>query len=183
MFIIIGVSILSSFFGNNENNNSKALNSEIQTEKQQQITAKQPEVKTYSVGDEIQAGDFKWKITKYFTAKEIGQDVAGSFFGEKSDGIFIILDVEVENNGKSAKFLMNSFVKLIDEQGREFSPNSAAAFYIEPKGSSLVFEQINPGIKKKGKIIYDVPEDLKVANIRISSSLLESSFYNIKLII
>jgi len=135
------------------------------------------------MGDSIQAGDFKWKITKSSTATEIGEDLMGTFFGEKADGIFIILDVEVENTGNSANYLMDSYLKLVDDQGREFSPSTAAAIYLKPEGSALMFEQVNPGITKKGKIVFDVPKDLKVADIKISSNLLESTFYKVKLII
>ncbi len=181
LFVIIGLGILGNLLGTD--NDSTTANNLQKVSTQEQITAKQPEVKTYSLGDEIQAGDFKWTITKSSTAKEIGQDVAGTFFGEKADGIFIILEVDIENTGKTAQYLTDSFIKLVDDRGREFSPNTAAAIYIKPQGSALVFEQINPSIKKKGKIVYDVPEGLKVANVRISSNLLESSFYNVKLII
>lgn len=179
LYIIIGFILIGNLLG--RDNSSTTQN--LEEPSGEQITANQPEIKTYSLGDEIQAGDFKWKITKSSTAKEIGQDVAGTFFGKKADGVFIIFDVEVENTGKSAEYLMDSFVKLIDYQDREFSPNSVAVIYLRPEGSALMFEQINPGIKKKGKIVYDVPEGLKVANIRISSNLLESSFYHVKLII
>ena len=147
------------------------------------IKATQEEAKTYSLGESIQAGDFTWKITKSSTATEIGEDLGGTFFGEKADGIFIILDVEVTNTGNSAQYLMDSYLKLVDDQGREFSPDSTAAFYIKPSGSALMFEQVNPGIVKKGKIVFDVPTDLKVADIRISSDLISSSFYNVKLMI
>jgi hypothetical protein len=201
LFIIFGMGILGNIFGGNDS--STDSNSNLQTTTPEQIpakqkddlqtttpeqitgkvTASQQEVKTYSLGDEIQAGDFKWKITKSSTAREIGQDIMGTFFGEKADGIFIIVDVEVKNTGKSAKYLMDSYLKLIDDQGREFSPNSAAAIYLKPEGSALMFEQVNPGITKKGKIVFDVPEGLKVANIRISSNLLQSSFYNVKLMV
>src|SRR3989344_3423077 len=182
LFIIIGLTILGNLFGGNDSSPTPS-NSNVQTNSQQQITTKTEEVKTYSIGDSIQAGDFTWKITKSSTATEIGEDLAGTFFGEKADGIFIILDVEVENTGKSAKYLMDSYLKLVDEQGREFSPNSVAAIYLKPQGSALMFEQVNPGIIKKGKIVFDVPAGLKVANIRISSNLVSSSFYNVKLMI
>ncbi|MBI2646860.1 DUF4352 domain-containing protein [Candidatus Woesearchaeota archaeon] len=182
LFIIIGLAILVNLFGGNDSSPTPS-SSNVQTNSQQQITTKTEEVKTYSIGDSIQAGDFTWKITKSSTATEIGEDLAGTFFGEKADGIFIILDVEVENTGKSAKYLMDSYLKLVDEQGREFSPNSAAAIYLKPQGSALMFEQVNPGINKKGKIVFDVPAGLKVANIRISSNLVSSSFYNVKLMI
>jgi len=58
-----------------------------------------------------------------------------------------------------------------------------AAIYLKPQGSVLVFEQINPGITKKGKIVFDVPVGLKVANVRISSNSPSSTFYNVKLLI
>ena len=101
--------------------------------------------------------------------------------GKKADGIFVILDVEVTNNGKSAQYLMDSFVKLVDNQGREFSPDTGAAVWLKPEGSALMFEQINPGIIKKGKIVYDVPQNLRVANLKIASNLIESSVYDVKL--
>ena len=149
----------------------------------EETTDDSPEVKTYSLGDEIQAGDFKWKIIKVTTAREIGEDVYGTFFGERADGIFVIMEVEVENTGDHAEYLMDSFVKLVDDKSRQFSPNSVAAFYLKPEGSGLLFEQINPGIKKKGKIVYDVPEGLTLANIIISSDLFSNSLYQVELMI
>jgi len=181
LFVVIGIIIVASLFGGNNSSNSgtPATTSSGNNE----IKATQEEVKTYVLGDSIQAGDFTWKITKSSTATEIGEDLMGTFFGEKADGIFIILDVEVENTGNSAKYLMDSYLKLVDDQGREFSPDSVAAVYIMPTGSALMFEQVNPGIVKKGKIVFDVPVSLKVANVRISSNLLSSSFYSVKLMI
>jgi len=41
-----------------------------------------------------------------------------TFIGEKADGEFLILDIQVENTGKSAKYLMDSFVKIVDDQKR-----------------------------------------------------------------
>lgn len=182
LFIIIGLIILGNLFGGNDPSPAPST-SNVQSNSQEQITTKTEEVRTYAIGDPIQAGDFKWKITKFSMATEIGEEIAGAFFGEKADGVFIILDVEVENTGKSAEYLMDSYLKLVDDQSREFSPNSAAAIYLKPQGSALMFEQINPGITKKGKIVFDVPTGLKVANVRISSNLLSSSFYNVKLAI
>lgn len=179
LYVFIGLIILGAIFGgNNPSSSSQNGNQNAGTD----IT-QQPAQTTYSIGDSIKAGDFTWKITKVSTASQIGEDVYGTFFGEKADGVFVILDVEVSNTGNSAKYLMDSFVKLVDEQDREFSPSTSAAIYLKPEGSALMFEQINPGITKKGKIVYDVPQGLKVANLRISSNLLESSVYNVKLII
>lgn len=137
--------------------------------------------KIFKLGDEIIAGEFKWKITRVTKQKEIGQDLAGTFLGVKADGEFLILDVEVENIGKSANILSDSFVKLVDNQGREFTADTAASIYLK-QGSSLIFDTINPGIVKKGKIVFDVPVDLTVVDVKISGSLATSSFYTVKLV-
>lgn len=136
--------------------------------------------KLFEIGDEIIAGEFKWKITKVTKQTEIGQYIGSNFLGVKANGEFLILDVEVENIGKSANYLTDSFIKLVDDQGREFSSNPSGAFYLD-HNSAILFDTINPGIVKKGKVVFDVPVDLKVVNVRISNNLLESSYYNIKL--
>jgi hypothetical protein len=171
---IIVLGIIGGMFGNDTSN------TETQTSSGNSgIKATQEQAKTYSIGDSIQAGDFTWKITKSSTAKTIGSN---PYLKTEASGIYIILDVEVENTGKSAKYLMDSYLKLVDDQGREFSPDTSAAFYLD-SNQVLMFEQVNPGIVKKGKIVFDVPENLNVANVRISSNLVSSSFYNVKLII
>ena len=91
--------------------------------------------------------------------------------------------MEVENIGNSAEYLTDSYIKLIDTQGREFSPNTIAAIYLKPDGSALAFEQVNPGITKKGKIVYDVPENVKSFNVKITSSLFSSEVYNVEITI
>lgn len=58
------------------------------------------------------------KITKITKATEIGEQIMDTFIGEKADGEFLILDIQVENTGKSAKYLMDSFVKIVDDQKR-----------------------------------------------------------------
>ena len=179
IFIFLGIGFLNAVINGGSNGSSSSTqtnnaNSQpIPQQKQEQI---------FKLGDKIQAGDFTWTITNVSVTSRIGQEYMGTFMGAKANGVFLIFDVQVENTGKSAKYLMDSYVKLIDEQGREFSPDSGAAIYLGDN-QAMMFDQLNPGIVKKGKIVYDVPQTLKLANIRISSNLLSSSFYNVKLTI
>ena len=178
IFVLMGIAMSHSSNSKNIGTNENSILSPKVVE-----TTPKEEIKTYFLGDTIQAGDFKWKITKVSTTNEIGQDVMGTFFGKKADGLFVILDVEVENTGNSAEYLTDSYIKLVDSQNREFSPNPVAAIYLKPEGSALVFAQINPGITKKGKIVYDVPENVKNFNVKITSSLFSSRIYNVKITI
>jgi hypothetical protein len=176
LFIFIGLAIIGGMFGNDTSNTGTQTTT---SSGNGNIKATQEEVQTYSVGDSIQAGDFKWKITKFTTAKSIGTN---PYLITEASGIYLILDVEVENTGNSAEYLMDSYLKLVDDQNREFSPDSSAAIYLD-SNQALLFEQVNPGIVKKGKIVFDVPENLNVANVRISSNLFSSSVYNVKLVV
>lgn len=181
LFIFIGLIILGGLLGDDSSNIETQTT--ITNTDNSGASQVREQTKTYSLGDTIQAGDFKWKITKVSTTGEIGQSLAGSFFGEKADGIFVILDVEVENTGNSAEYLTDSYIKLVDAQERVFSPNSLAAIYLKPEGSALVFEQVNPGLTKKGRIVYDVPENVKSFNVKITSSFFSSNVYNVEITI
>ncbi len=178
IFIFMGIGMSQS---NKDNTTNTANPSQNTASNQQAITPSTPNTKTYGLGDSFVAGDFTWKITDVTTATEIGQDLGGTFFGEKASGVFVILSVEVENTGKSAKYLSDSYIKLVDDQNREFSASTVAAIYLKPEGSALMFEQVNPGIIKKGKIVYDVPTGLKVANVKVTSSLFTSEYYTVKI--
>src|SRR3989344_7009091 len=122
-------------------------NENYQREIPEQAPAPQPEEtptpkpEIFKLGDEISAGQFKWKIIGVKRFAQIGQSFGDTFMGVKANGEFLVLDVEVENIGKSAQLLSDSFLILIDDQGREFSADSAAAMYF-PQGEALFFETI-----------------------------------------
>ena len=180
MIVIYFILVLGFLSNLTSKDNNQQQNTQYQNPKAENI-AKQPEEK-YNIGDTVIAGDFKWKVTKAEKVDKIGQEIAGQFLGKTANGEFLILSVEIENIGKSAKLLSDNYLKLVDEQGREFSADSGAAIYLG-QGNYLIFEQINPSIVKKGKIVFDVPKGLKVAKLRISSNFAESSFYNVNILI
>jgi hypothetical protein len=163
--------------------NSVKKEASLPSKSSEEVVQEQPKPQQeFKLGDKIAAGEFAWKITKMTKQKSIGEDIAGTFFGEEASGEFLIIDVEIENTGKSANYLMDSFIKLVDDQNREFSADTMAAIYLKPEGSALMFELVNPGITKKGKIVYDVPKGLKVMNVKIANSVITDSFYTVKLI-
>jgi len=77
--------------------------------------------------------------------------------------------------------LQGDYLKLIDDQGREFSADTSASFYLKD-GTAIYFETVNPGIVKHGQVVFDVPKNLKVMNVRISNSYESDSFYDVKLL-
>ena len=72
---------------------------------------------------------------------------------------------------------MSGFMKLYDSQGREYVEDTQASFYL---GDTFPwFDQINPGLTKKGKVVFDVVPNTDY-EIRISSNLYSDSFKTIK---
>lgn len=132
----------------------------------------------YQFGDDILAGDFEWKFVDYYKTKQIGDFLFNDFYGVNAKGEYLIINVEVENVGNSPKYIEDDFVKLIDEKNRTFTPDLTAAIYLKPDNSAFSFDLINPGLVKRGYIVFDVPTDLKVAKIRVMNNLLESNTYD-----
>lgn len=138
---------------------------------------------TYKFTDEIIAGDFKWT---FLTNKQQKSFTSGGIFQSSyvADGTYLIIQVEVENVGKQAEHFDNSFMKLLDIKGREFiSDDSATAAY---NGHSFALfsgfgDTINPGIIKKGYVVFDIPENLEDLKIVVASNKEQNNLFNIRL--
>jgi hypothetical protein len=127
---------------------------------------------TAKLGDKVVAGDFAYTFNSMTTSKQIGEDVYGTFMGDKADGIFIILDVTIENIGKESQtILIDSYIKIIDDQGRTFKYDAMAGIYL--KDEAFSFTQLQPGLPKRGKIVFDVPENIN-GKIELSTGLWSS---------
>jgi hypothetical protein len=128
------------------------------------------------LGDRVAVDELTWTFTGTSRRSALGD----AFLNKQADGVFLIVSAEVENTGNRAQYVSADMVKLVDDRGREFAPDTGAAFYLnEP---ALSFDQINPGIVKKGALVYDVPEDIRVARVRISDGLLSSDTYYVNLL-
>nr|WP_256146762.1 DUF4352 domain-containing protein [Bacillus thuringiensis] len=88
--------------------------------------------------------------------------VGGEYLNEKAQGVFKVVEVSITNNQKDAITLSSNSFKLVDNQDREFSPNSAAQIKLNAANrgnSKFLLEKLNPGLSQTGKIIFDVPKD------------------------
>ncbi|MED3352863.1 DUF4352 domain-containing protein [Bacillus thuringiensis] len=88
--------------------------------------------------------------------------VGGEYLNEKAQGVFKVVEVSITNNQKDAITLSSNSFKLVDNQDREFSPNSAAQIKLNAANggnSKFLLEKLNPGLSQIGKIIFDVPKD------------------------
>lgn len=112
------------------------------------------EVSTYEFGESINIGGFEYVFEDYRTTSSVG----GEFVSEDADGVFFVLDVRIENVGNEPKYFSSDYVKIVDSEGRTFTTDTDGMVYVD---DSVTFEEMQPGLEKEGKLVYDIPEDVK----------------------
>ncbi|MBU1252219.1 MAG: DUF4352 domain-containing protein [Nanoarchaeota archaeon] len=124
----------------------------------------------YKLGDRVVVDDVAYTINSKTENSQVGKSyVYGdyeSFMGTTADGIFYIFDLTVENVGMESKTLWGTNIKIYDSQGRSFDHDSMAEIYLD---DSLQYDQLQPGLPKRGKIVFDVPKGL-TGKLEISST-------------
>jgi len=160
--IFFGVLIILFVISNIGSENG-SQGTEINTEN----SIKTEEISVYSLGDRVVVENFA------YTFRDVTEKiyVGSNYFKEYPNGIFLVFDVEVENIGNKADYINNE-IYIIDNQNREFEQDDGAWAYLE---DNLIFEELNPGLTKKGQIIFDVPKDID-GKIGIKKSSWSSDF-------
>ena len=90
-------------------------------------------------------------------------------FGEKAQGEFCLVSVQVKNVGKSAEVFNDFSQKAYAADGTEFSADSGAGTWVN-KDSSTFLESINPGNTVRGKVVFDVPKGAELASVVLHES-------------
>ena len=104
-----------------------------------------------NIGDELKIGDVVFKVVGTSTAKN-----AGGEYGVNSQGTFLILDVEVRNEGSEAILTDSSFFQL-KADGKTLESSGEASSYLNENVSFFDVES-NPDLTLKGQIAFDVSD-------------------------
>lgn len=168
--IVIGALVIST--------NTDVIQKEISQEQTKEISKTASiDQEAYYAGDRVEIGNFAYTINSYYTTDKIGQDLMGSFMGEEADGIFLVIDLTIENIVMESKTLWSTNIKAIDDKGRTFDHDSTAEIYLK-SGQQFIFEQMQPGLPKSGKIVFDLPKDIN-GGLKISSDSVWSDEFKI----
>ena len=81
----------------------------------------------------------------------------------RPDGKFVLVTVAITNRQHDAITMTSSLFEIIDSAGNVYSA-SEKSLELE---RSLFLNEINPGITKTGEIVFEVPEDLGLENLRL----------------
>ncbi|MFI6265292.1 DUF4352 domain-containing protein [Micromonospora sp. NPDC051006] len=122
--------------------------------------------KTAKIGQPARDGKFEFtvKSSKCGVAK-VGSDL----IGDKAQGQFCLVTMNVKNIGKEAQLLDGSSQKAYAADGTEYSSDTEAGLYAN-KEQSTFFEEINPGNQVTGVFVFDIPKKVKLTKLELHDS-------------
>lgn len=152
VLIIVGVLVLLALLGGSPQEQTTTTTETKTTTTTEQPAATEPvATKQYGIGDRVEVGELAYTITGMRTAPLVGSND----FGARADGIFMIVDMKIENLGKESKTIDSSMMKAIDSQSRTFDSDNEAWAYLE---NNLFLKQVQPGLPASGQVVFDVPQ-------------------------
>jgi len=131
--------------------------------------------KFYNMNEEISVNELTYKVTKAESFTKMGT----SMFEKTTEGRFIKVYIEIMNNGKETHTMFTPRFFIIDDQDRKYERLSDDMIYIT---DYLEFgAQLQPGLKKKGAIVFEVPKDQKQINLIITGDWLSVKSVQVQL--
>lgn len=129
------------------------------------------DVETAKIGVPAEVADVTFTVNE---VKETDLIESGNEFIDNAEtsGKFVILDVNVENDTDETMTVDSSYFTLITDEGTENDPitSGEAIMALSEDAGDFFLEQINPGLEKDGKLVFEVSEDVDV-----SKSIIEAS--------
>ena len=104
------------------------------------------------VGQAVTNAGTTYKVTNARTTKHIGDP---DFLGERADGTFVIVDLELTNNKDETKTFMESNAKLKASDGKEYETSDKAILAFGDE--SLMLKDIQPDLTTRGKLAFEMP--------------------------
>jgi hypothetical protein len=113
-----------------------------------------PPPKPGKVGTPLVMNGWTATIHGTSTRRSVGSKIVNHAAGEGAE--LRLVDLTVENTGKKATVLAGA-VFFRDAEDREYGPTPGCMFALGKEGLGGL-EQIQPGLKKRGKVCYEVPK-------------------------
>lgn len=166
----VGLIVIGMFLPEDETTTTTTSTQETKVaetaEKPKEEAKKEEPKKEFGVGQEVIAGVLTYKVNGVEEVNEIKVEYLDPI---KTTGKFVIVDLTVGNNDKEARFMDGEMLRLVDAEGTEFSNKSEADMYINDDIGFFLAE-INPKMTKQGKVAFEVPANINVADLKLQVS-------------
>lgn len=122
--------------------------------------------RTSGIGRPVRDGKFEFVVKSV----KCGVDSVGDdFLNQKAQGQFCLVTLTVQNIGDEPQ-TFNDFDQLgHDSKGREYKPDSEAGIYAN-EDTNVWLNEINPGNKITGVLVFDIPDGTKLTTLELHDS-------------
>jgi hypothetical protein len=117
----------------------------------------------HSTSETFRVGGGEQTIEYTVTGVRTASAVGGSY-GAEADGIFVPVEIRMVNVGRESLDVTSRPYRIVDGQGREHETDSDAVIHAE---DAVNFEQLDPGLSKRGVLVFDVPADQESRTLKI----------------
>ena len=151
ILVIIVVASLSNGGGSDEPQKVGASGKALDSKGDKVGTKSNP----IAVGETIELEGTRYTVESAKTASTVG----GEFFEEKAGGVYVIVELTIENTKDETKTFMSEAAKLIGGNDKKYSTDDDGTIAaIGEDGEPLMFEDMQPDVPKTGVLVYDVPK-------------------------
>lgn len=153
LFVIGGLQSVLGGGSNSSTSSSQDTSTTTQTKTEASASSSEKsEEVTYSIGQEVPVGDVVYIVN----SKEVNTNVGGEF-GKTANGIFLVLNVTVKNNGKEAITVTDDFFTLL-KGDVEYKSDSTAGIYAN-QDANFFLTEVNPENSVTGNVVFDITEE------------------------
>ncbi|MCK2000498.1 DUF4352 domain-containing protein [[Brevibacterium] frigoritolerans] len=139
-------------------------------EEKKKIAEAKAKKKENKIGTPVKVGDFEYVI---LAAKEENVLESNDQFTEniETEGKFVMIDYSVKNFDNKARMVDKNLFTLKDKKGNQYDPFSHDDLYAILGDSNLFYEEVNPGLSRKGKIVFEIPSEVTEYSLELSSGI------------
>ncbi len=121
------------------------------------------------IGKAFTVGSVQYNITKVFTSSVIGNGIY-----KFADGIYVLIGMTIENEGKDYTLLNSGSFIIEDAEGRKYNADTTAMIYLSSWGyQPLLLKNLGGGLTTAGYIVFDVPKDDKGLELLIDTGIFD----------
>ena len=108
----------------------------------------------FKVGDTVELEGTQYTVESARKGKSVG----GQYSKEEAGGVFVIVELTIENKKNETKTFSSNAAKVIGGNGKSYSTDDEGTFaMIGTGGETLILEEMQPDVPEKGTLVYDLP--------------------------
>ena len=104
-----------------------------------------------AVGDTVKLEGTQYTVKSARRSPMVGSE----FFKETANGVYVIVELTIENKKNETKTFVSEAAKFISPNGKKYTTDDDGSIAAD---EPLILEDMQPDVPKTGKLVYDIPK-------------------------